>query len=221
MTFCEKFYAKKNGGYNLCTSILVSHINRMFNFIVPIIIHFSDSSTFVSSLITPFSGVIWQLDEKHFSGSSLFVVIKKDRQWNLYLCYFLAVWSWASHMPCLSELIFSCIKWRHENLERHVFSENGMLRLDALFFSPWFLLVLHFSSESSRCACSYVMFWYRSDGLAWIKAMARTQGGWSSAYAGFPEGEAHARFPLLSQVLFSVSGIDKPVPCSAWPAVRA
>lgn len=53
-----KFYAKKNGGFNLCTFILVSHINRRFNFIVPIIIHFSDSSKFLSSFITPFSGVI-------------------------------------------------------------------------------------------------------------------------------------------------------------------
>lgn len=39
----------------------------------------------------------------------------------------------------------------------HVFAENGMLRLDAEVF-PWFLLVFHFCSESSRCACSYVMF---------------------------------------------------------------
>lgn len=78
----------------------------------------------------------------------------------------------------------------------HAFAENGMLRLDAEVF-PWFLLVFHFCSESSRCACSYVMFWYRSDGLAWIKAMVSTQGGWSSEYTGSPEGEAHARFPLF------------------------
>lgn len=58
MTFCGKFYAKKKGGYNLCTSILVSHINRRFNFIVPVIIHFRDSSNFVSPFTTPFSAVI-------------------------------------------------------------------------------------------------------------------------------------------------------------------
>lgn len=47
------------------------------------------------------------------------------------------------------------------------------------------------------------------------KAMVNTQGEWSSEYTGSPEGEVHARFPLLSQVLFSVSEIDEPVPCSA------
>lgn len=64
MAFCEQFCANENGDYNLCISILVSYRSRRFNFItITIIIHFSDSSELLSSLIIPSSCVICQLNE--------------------------------------------------------------------------------------------------------------------------------------------------------------